>query len=114
MLQEHLLLQNGHGGGLTATVVSWSGVSPEDANSRVGRQLRIDVTDSREKVRVHRRVAESVGRLGCGLPNLRQLGRGHVLASNVTVEGQLLRSAAAFHNDGSHLFREAGTTNHSD
>ena len=74
MLLKHLLLQNGDGGGLTATVVSWSRVTPEDANSRIGRQLRIDVADGCEKVRVNRVVPDAVGGLGGGLPNLLQLG----------------------------------------
>jgi len=39
MLLKHLLLQNGDGCGLTTTVVSRSGVTAEDANSRIGRQL---------------------------------------------------------------------------
>src|SRR5205823_14914726 len=37
MLLKHLLLQNGDGGGLTATVVSWPGITPKDSNSRIGR-----------------------------------------------------------------------------
>src|SRR5258708_40350768 len=53
MLLKHLLLQNGDGGGLTATVVSWSGITPKDANSRIGRQPRIDVADGCEKLRVN-------------------------------------------------------------
>src|SRR5207248_11146943 len=52
VLLKHLLLQNGDGGGLTATVVSWSGVTPEDTNSRIGRQPRIDIANGCEKVRV--------------------------------------------------------------
>ncbi len=54
MLLKHLLLQNGDGGGLTATVVSRSGVTTEDANSRIGRQPRIDIADGREKLSVNR------------------------------------------------------------
>jgi hypothetical protein len=53
MLLKHLLLQNGDGGGLTATVVSWSGITPKDANSRIGRQPRINVADGCEKLRVN-------------------------------------------------------------
>jgi hypothetical protein len=90
MLLKHLFLENGNGGGFTATVVSRSGVTPENANSRTGRQLRIDVADGCKKLSINRFVPEAVGRLGCGLPNLRQLGWGYVLASNVTVEGRLL------------------------
>src|ERR1700719_4422384 len=53
MLRKHLLLQNGDGGGLTATVVSWSGITPRDANARIGRQPRIDVTDGCKKLLVN-------------------------------------------------------------
>src|SRR4030081_2605401 len=110
MLLKHLLLQNRDGGGFTATVVSWSRVTPEDANSRIGRQLRINVADGREKVRVNSRVPNAIGRLGCGLPDQRQLGSGYVLASNVTVKGRLLRGAPELHHDGPHLLREVGMT----
>jgi hypothetical protein len=47
------LLQNGDGGGLTATVVSWSGITPKHANLRIGWQFRIDVADGCEKLRVN-------------------------------------------------------------
>src|SRR5881394_3962885 len=50
MLLKHLLLKNRDDGGLTAAVVSWSRVAAEDANSRIGRQLRIDVADGCQKV----------------------------------------------------------------
>src|SRR5215468_8681759 len=42
---KHLLLQNGDGRGLTATVVPWSGITAKDADSRISGQLRIDVAD---------------------------------------------------------------------
>ena len=74
MLLERLLLQNRDSGDLTASVVSRSGVAPKDANSRIGRQLRIDVADGCEKIRVNRIVPDSVARLGCGLPDLLELG----------------------------------------
>jgi hypothetical protein len=74
LLLKHLLLKNGDGGGLTASVVSWAGVTPEDANSGIGRQPRIDVADGCEKLSINRRVPDSVDRLGCGLPNLLKLG----------------------------------------
>src|SRR3984957_11053166 len=114
MLLKHLLLQDGDGSGLTATVVSWSGITPKDANSRIGRQPRIDVADGCEKLRVNGFVPDSVGGLGCGLPDLLQLGPGYVLTSNVTVQGRLLCGARELHYDGSHLLREVGMTDHGD
>lgn len=53
MFLKHLLLQNGDGGGLTATVVSWSGIASKDANSRIRSQPRIDVADGCQKLRVN-------------------------------------------------------------
>src|SRR5262249_33161156 len=114
MLLQHLLLQNGDGGGLTATVVSWSGITPKDANSRIGRQPRIYVADGCEKLRVNWFVPDAVGGLGCSLPDLLQLGPGYILALNITVKGRLLRGAAELHYDGSHFLREVGMTDHGD
>jgi len=108
MLLKHLLLQNGDRRRLTATVVSGTGVSPEDAKARIGRQLRIDVADGGEKVGVHGSVPNSVVRLGCGPPNLRELGRRYVFASNVAVQRRLLRSAAELHYDRPDFLREVG------
>src|SRR5262249_15352118 len=114
MLLKHLLLQNGDGGGLTATVVSWSGITAKHANLCIGRQLRIDVADGCEKLRVDGVVPDSVGGLGCGLPDLLQLGSGYVLTSNVTVQGRLLCGARELHYDGSHFLREVGMTDYGD
>src|SRR5262249_995192 len=85
-----------------------------DAKSRIGRQLRIDIADGREKLRVSWSVPDSIGRLGCGLPDLLQLCRGYVFASNVTVQGRLLRGAAELHHNGPHFLREVGMTNQGD
>src|SRR5262249_40890747 len=87
---------------------------PRRPNSRIGRQLQIDFADGCEKVRVNWRVPDSVVQLGCGLPDLRQLGRRYVLASNVTVKGRLLRGAAELYRDRPHFLREIGMTNPSD
>src|SRR5262249_55503481 len=54
MLLKHLLLQNGDDGGLTATVVSWSRITPKPANQRIGRQPRIDDADVCENLLVNR------------------------------------------------------------
>lgn len=91
VILKHLLSQNRDRSGLTATVVSWARVASEHADSPTGWQLRIDVADRCKKVRVNWRAPDSIARLICGLPNLRQLGRGYVLASNLTVKGRLLR-----------------------
>src|SRR5262245_5569596 len=114
MLLKYLLLENGEGGNLAATVVSRSGIAAEDANARIGGQLRIDVTDGGEKVRVNRIVPDSVVRLGCGLPDLLELSSRHVLASNVPVERRLLRRTAELHHDGPHSLGEVGMANHCD
>src|SRR5205809_5174567 len=50
---KYLLFQNGNSGGFTTAVVSWSGITPKNTNLRTGRQLRIDVADCCEKLRVN-------------------------------------------------------------
>src|SRR5215831_18596501 len=60
-LRKDLLLNNCEGGGFAVALVCWTGVAPEDANSRIGRQLRIDVANGGEEVRVNWRVPDSVG-----------------------------------------------------
>src|SRR5215471_17646498 len=108
---KHLLLHNGDGGGLTAAVVARSRITAEDANTSIGGQARIDIADGCEKVRVDGMVPDSVGRLGCGLPDLLQLGPGYVLTSDVTVKSRLLRRAAELDHDRPHFFREIGMAN---
>src|ERR1700734_2802257 len=111
MLLKYLILQNGDGGGLTATFVSWSGITSEDANSHIGRQPRINVADGCKKLRVNWRVPESAGTLGFGLPDLLQLGLGYICASNITVKRRLLRGAAEFKYDEPYFLSEVGVTN---
>src|SRR3977135_4397453 len=69
MLLKHLLLQNGDGRRVASKIVPAPRVTSENANSRSGGQLRIDVPDGCKKVRVNRRVPNSVS-LGCRFPNL--------------------------------------------
>jgi hypothetical protein len=58
--------------------------------------------------------ASLIGRLGCGLPNLRQLGCGYILVSNVAVEDRLRGGARELYHDRSHFFCEVGMTNQTD
>ena len=53
VLLKHLLLENGDGGGVASTIIPCSGITPEDANFRIGSQFRIDFSDGREKVRIN-------------------------------------------------------------
>src|SRR5215469_4838080 len=111
MLLKHLLLQNGNSGSLAATVVSRSRIAAKNPNPRIGRQLRIDVTNRSEELRVEGIVPDLVGRLDYALPNLRQLSGRYVVASNVPVQGRLLGGGAEFYLDEPHLFREIGMPN---
>jgi hypothetical protein len=52
-LLEHLLFHNGDRRNLTTAVVSRSGIATEDANARIGRQLRIDVAHGCKEVCVN-------------------------------------------------------------
>jgi len=111
MLLKHPFLQQGNGGYLTASVVSQSGITAKDADSQVCGESRIHFADGCEKLGVDRIVPASVGGLGCGLPDIRQLGSGYVLTSNVSVQSRLLSRAREFHHDGLHFLWEVGMTN---
>src|SRR5262245_49338436 len=116
MLLKNLLFQNGNSGCIATAIArrSRSGVTPEDTNLRIGGQLRIDVADSREKIRINGGVPDTtLARLGA-LPNTRQLVRRYILASNVTVKSRLLGAAAEFNYDIPHFLSEIGMPNQSD
>src|SRR6516164_1449262 len=74
VLLKHLLLQKGDSGGVADTVGSPSWIATKDADSHIGRQPRIDVTDGCEELGVHWRLPDARGRSFRGLPDLLELG----------------------------------------
>src|SRR5262249_14755422 len=114
VLLKHILFEHRDGSSFAAAVVSGSGVAAKNANLRVASQFRIDLANGCQKISIKGMVPDVVGRLGCRLPDLLQLGFGYVLASNVAIKVRLLRSAGEFHDNIPHLLREVRMTNQSD
>jgi len=113
MLVKNLLFQNGDSGRVAINVRPGWGIASEYANSGAGGQFLVSFPDSRKKVRINRRVPNSIG-LRCGLPNLLKLRARHVFAVDVTVKSCLLRRARELHHDNTDLFGEFRITNQAD
>ena len=111
---KHLFPDHAESSGFAASVISRTRVATKDADLPFGGQFRIDLADGFEEGRVNGRIPGTICSLRCGLPDLRQLIRGNVLASNVTVKNRLFCSAAELHDDAANLLRKIGSANQCD